>query len=96
LKLNGTYQFLFYADGFNILCGSVHTIKKKTESLLVASKGVALEVNCGKNKYMVMTRDQKCRTKSQYEEWLYFFCKGGRVQIFGKNLNQSKFYSGIF
>ena len=30
LKLNGTHQVLFYADGVNILVGSVHTIKKKT------------------------------------------------------------------
>jgi hypothetical protein len=31
LKLNGTYQFLVYADNINILVGSVHmsTIKKK-------------------------------------------------------------------
>jgi len=28
LKLNGTYQLLFYADDINILSGSVHAIKK--------------------------------------------------------------------
>jgi len=28
LKLNGTHQRLVYADGVNILGGSVHTIKK--------------------------------------------------------------------
>ena len=27
LKLNGTHQFLFYADDVNILGGSLHTIK---------------------------------------------------------------------
>jgi len=57
LKLNGTYQLLVYADDVNILCGSVHTVKKKTESLLFASKGIDLEVNSDKNKYMVMARD---------------------------------------
>jgi len=33
LKLNGTHQFLVYADGVNILGGSIHTIKKSTEAL---------------------------------------------------------------
>jgi len=29
LKLNDTHQLLIYADGVNILGGSVHTVKKK-------------------------------------------------------------------
>jgi hypothetical protein len=29
LKLNGTHQLLVYADDFNILGGTVHTIKEK-------------------------------------------------------------------
>ena len=32
----------------NILRGSVHTIKKKTETLVVVSKKTGLEVNAGK------------------------------------------------
>ena len=55
--MNGTYQLLVYVDDINIFCGSVHTIKKKKESLLVASKGIGLEVNSDKNKYMVMGRN---------------------------------------
>ena len=38
LKLNGTSQLLVYADGDNILGGSVHTVKKKTDALVIASK----------------------------------------------------------
>jgi hypothetical protein len=38
LKLNGTHQLLVYADDVNKLGGSVHTIKKNTEALVVASK----------------------------------------------------------
>jgi hypothetical protein len=38
LKLNDTDQFLFYADGVNILVGSVCTRKKNTEALAVAGK----------------------------------------------------------
>jgi len=58
LKSNGTHQFLCYANDVNILGGSVHTIKKYTEALLVGSKGFGLEMNADKNKYMVMSRDQ--------------------------------------
>ena len=35
LKLNGTHQLLFYADDVNILGGSLYTIKKNTEALVV-------------------------------------------------------------
>ena len=50
MELNGTLQFLVYADDFNILGGSVHTIKKNTEPLVDG-----LEVNA---KYIVMNRDR--------------------------------------
>ena len=38
LNLNGTHQLLIYADGVNILSGSVLTIKKNTGALVVARK----------------------------------------------------------
>ena len=38
--------------------GSVRTIKEKAEDLILASKEIGLEVNAGKPKYMVMSRDQ--------------------------------------
>jgi hypothetical protein len=58
LKLNGTHQFPIYADDVNILGGSVPTVKKKAEALVIASKETGLEVNADKTKYMVMSRDQ--------------------------------------
>jgi len=50
LKLNGAHQLLVYADD-DILGGNVHTIKKNTEALVVASKEIAIEVNAAKTKY---------------------------------------------
>ena len=49
---------MVYADVVNILVGSILTIKKNTDALLVASKEAGLEANADKSKYMVMSRDQ--------------------------------------
>ena len=45
LKLNSKHQLLFYADGVNISGGRIHTIKQKTEALIVTSKEAGLEEN---------------------------------------------------
>jgi hypothetical protein len=58
LKLNGTHQLLVYADDANTLDGSVHTIRRNTEALVIASKERGLEVNTEKTMYMVMSRDE--------------------------------------
>jgi hypothetical protein len=58
LKLSGTHQLIIYADGVNIVDRSVHTIRKNTVVLVVASKETNLEVNAEKTKYMVMFQDQ--------------------------------------
>jgi hypothetical protein len=54
LKLNGTHQLLVYANDVNVLGGSIYTVMKNTEALVVASKETGLEVNANKTKYMVM------------------------------------------
>jgi hypothetical protein len=38
--------------------GSIHTIKKNKEALVVASKQIGLEVNADTTKYMIMCQDQ--------------------------------------
>ena len=48
LKLNGTHQLLAYADDVNILGGSIHTVKKNAEYLVVATKERGLEINANK------------------------------------------------
>jgi len=58
LKVNGTHQLLVYADDVITLGGSICTIEKNTEALVVDSKGTGLEVNADKTKYMVIARDQ--------------------------------------
>ena len=46
------------ADDVNILGGSVYTIKKNTEALVVVSQEIGLKVNACRTEYMVMSRDQ--------------------------------------
>jgi hypothetical protein len=58
LKLNGAHKLLVYADEINILGGSIHTVKKNTEALVVATKQNGLEVNAEKTKYMMIHEDQ--------------------------------------
>ena len=58
MKLNGTHQFLVYADDVNILEGSVHAIKENAEALILASKEIGLEVISYKIKYMFMSGDE--------------------------------------
>ena len=83
-----------HANDVNILGRSVHTIKKNTEALANASKETDLQVNADKTKYMVMSRDQNAGRSHNIKIDNSCFEMGGTVQIFGKNLNKSKFYSG--
>ena len=49
LKLNGKRQLLDYADDVNVLGGSVCTIRKYTDSLVVVDKETGLKVNTDKS-----------------------------------------------
>jgi hypothetical protein len=48
LKLNGTHQLLVFADDVSMLGGSIHTVRKNTEALVVTSKETGTEVNTEK------------------------------------------------
>jgi hypothetical protein len=73
LKLNGAQQLLVYADDFNMLKKSVHTVKKNAESLLVVSKEIELEVNADNIKYTAMSSDQNTATShSTKTDNIYF------------------------
>ena len=58
MKLNGTHQLLVYADGINILGGSVRITEKSSEASVDTTKKTGLEVNADKTKYIVIFRDQ--------------------------------------
>jgi len=94
LKLNGTLQLLVYADDVNILGRSVHTIKKNTEPVVVASKEIGLEVNADETKYMVMSRDQNTGRSHNIKNDNSSFERVEEFKYLRKNLNKSKFYSG--
>jgi hypothetical protein len=55
LKFYDIHQLLVYADDVNTLGRSIHTAKKNTEFLVIASKEIRLEVNADKTKYMVIS-----------------------------------------
>jgi len=57
LKLNGTHQFLAYANDVNILGGSIYTLKENAEALVAVTRKIGLEVSADKTKYTVMSRD---------------------------------------
>ena len=56
LKLNGTHQFLVYADKY--IGWKSTSCREKYRNLLFGSKESGIEVNADKTKYTVMSRDQ--------------------------------------
>ena len=91
MKLNGTHQLLVYADDVNILGGSVHTIKKNAEALVLASKEIGLDVNADKPKYMVMSRDKKAGRSHSIKIDNGCFERVEALKYLGKNLTNKNY-----
>jgi hypothetical protein len=86
LKLNSTHQLLVYADDVNILGRSIHTIKKRTEALVAASKENGLEVNADKTKRVVMYRDQNAERSQNLKTDNSFFERVKQFKYLGTTL----------
>jgi hypothetical protein len=87
LILNGAHQLLVYADDVNTLDGSIHTIKKNTEALVVASKETGTEVNADESKYMVMSQDRNAGQSHDITTEGRSFKRVEEVKYMGTNQN---------
>jgi hypothetical protein len=86
MKLNGTYQLMVYVDYVNKLGGSIHTVKKNKETLLVGSKEIGLEVNSDKTKYVVMSGDQNAGRSHNIKADNTFFERIEEIKYLGTTL----------
>jgi len=76
--------------------GTVHTIKKNAEALIVASKEIGLEVNADKTKYVVMSRDQNGGRSHNMKTVKRSFEMVEEFKYLGKNLtNQNSMQEEI-
>jgi hypothetical protein len=93
-KLNGTHQFLAYADDVNLLGDNIDTIKKNTESLIVASKEIGIEINVDKTKYVLLSRHQNVGQNQDIKISNRSFENVPQFKYLGDDSNKSKFDSG--
>jgi len=91
---------LFYADDVNILGGSVCTIKKNTEALIVTSKENGLEVDDDVTKYKILSRGQNAvrshnikSVNSSFEKVEDFIYLG--TTLTNRNFLQERIKSGL-
>jgi hypothetical protein len=59
LKLNGTFQLFVYADDGDVLVGDRRAVKQNKDALVVASKGIILQVNADKTRCMVLPQERR-------------------------------------
>ena len=91
MKLKGTPQLLVCTDNVNILDGSVHTIKKNAEALIIASKEIGLEVNVDKTKYNVKSLDQDTGRSHNIENDNSSFERVEEFKYFGTTLTNQNY-----
>jgi hypothetical protein len=61
MKLNGTHQFLAYADDVSILGDNRDIINKNTKTFIDDGKGAGLEINVEKAKCMFLPYHENAR-----------------------------------
>jgi hypothetical protein len=78
------------------LGGSLHTIKKNTAALVVASKEIGLEVNVEKTEYMVMSGDQNAGQSHNIKLGNKYFERVEQFKYLGTTLKyQNSIYEEI-
>jgi hypothetical protein len=65
LKFNATHQLMVYANDVNIMGGSIHTVKRNAETVVVAGKEDGLEMLI--KVYGHVSRSE-CRLQSKYKD----------------------------
>jgi hypothetical protein len=78
------------------LGGSIHAITKNTETLVVAGKGIGVEVNAGTTKYIVVSQDQNAGQNHNVKTENKFFERAEQFRYLGKTLtNQNSIQEEI-
>jgi uncharacterized protein YoxC len=93
LTLNGTHQLLVYADDVNLLGDNMHTKKRKTETLIDASKEVGREVNAKETKYMLLYRRHNTGQNRDIKIANRSFENVAKFKYFGNYSNKTEFDS---
>jgi hypothetical protein len=89
-------NFWFFADGINILGGSLHAIKKNSEALVVTSKEIVREINFEMSKYLVMYREQDVGRSHGIKMYNSSFERMEEFKYLGTtSINQNSFHEEI-
>jgi hypothetical protein len=56
-----------FTHDVNILAGSINTVRRNTEALVIISKEIGLEVNAEKIKYVVTSRDENAQQNTNIQ-----------------------------
>jgi hypothetical protein len=76
----------FYADDVNLLCDNTYTTKKNTKTLIDASKGVGMEVNADKTKYMLLSRQRNAEQNYDITTANRYFENVAQFRYFGTTI----------
>ena len=71
--------------------GSVHTVEKRAENLVVASKEIRLEVNADKSQYMVTSGDQNAGRSYSIKNYNISFKRMEEFKYLGTALTNRNF-----
>jgi len=89
------YRHLFvYGVDVHVLGGSVRTVERNAEALVVDSKETGVEVHADTAKHVVMSRDQGARRSHSMKTDNSSFERMEEFKYLGTTLAKSNFYSG--